>query len=217
MRRVITTFGFGEVCEPLARISAPSFAKYAIQHGYAFFQPSEWYFDSWQQKLDGRGASWLKVLLLLDLLTVYEEVLWLDCDVLVVRFDKDIAEDLTPAPMHMVVHHTPDGLVPNCGVWHLRRSAIPTLEKLWDLNHFDRSHGWWEQAAVISALGGNPDAFPAFTPPGPLWGELPYVWNPHIRSSLGLPADMRFFHATMFPDRQKAMEEMRDAFSHQEA
>lgn len=210
MRRVITSFGFGEACSRLMRISVPTFAAYADTHDYDLFIPSSSYFSKWNSILDDRCASWLKVLLLQELLEKYDEVLWLDCDVAVLRFDKDIAEDTTNAPMHMVVHETQDGAVPNCGVWYLKKQAAETLAKLWQHNSFKRSSGWWEQAALIHVLGGEPDATPTVTPPGPLWGELPYEWNPHVRSSLGLPDDMRFFHATTFKDRQKAMEEMLD-------
>jgi hypothetical protein len=113
--------------------------------------------------------------------------------------------------MHMVVHHTPDGAVPNCGVWHVRRAAAGILESLWKHNSFVKSDCWWEQAALIHVLGGDPDATPTLTPPGPLWGELPYEWNPHIRDARGIPGDCRFFHATQFQDRFAAMMERADA------
>lgn len=209
MRRVITTFGFGEECEQLMALTVPTFAQYAALHDYDLFVPSRNYFQQFSHMLDGRGASWLKVLLIRDLLDRYDEVLWLDCDVAVVRFGNDIADDLTGAPMHMVVHNTEDGAVPNCGVWHLRRPAAEVLDQLWQHDSFDKSSGWWEQAALIHVLGGNPDAKPTVTPPGPLWAELPYEWNPHLRDARRIPPGCRFFHATQFPDRFSAILTMR--------
>lgn len=209
MRRVITTFGFGEECEQLMALTVPTFARYAAIHDYDLFVPCHDYFRKFADILDNRCASWLKVLLLLDLLKSHDEVLWLDSDVAVVRYTKDIAEDLTPAPMHMAVHNTGDGAVPNCGVWHLRKPAAAILEQLWPHNNFRKSDGWWEQAALIHVLGGDPDATPTSTPAGPLWAELPYEWNPHIVDSRRIPPDCRFFHATQFPDRFSALLMMR--------
>lgn len=186
-------------------LTVPSFARYAAIHDYDLFVPCYDYFRKFSSVLDSRGASWLKVLLLQELLQSYDEVLWLDSDVAVVRYGKNIADDLTPAPMHMVVHRTADGEVPNCGVWHLRKPALEILDQLWQHNSFRRSEGWWEQAALIRVLGGDPDAAQTVTPAGPLWGELPYEWNPHIADSRRIPHDCRFFHATQFPDRFSAL------------
>jgi hypothetical protein len=78
------------------------------------------------------------------------------------------------------------------------------LESLWPLTGFSRSGCWWEQAALIAALGGDPDATPVDVPAGRAWAELPYEWNPHRRDARGVSA-CRFFHATCFPDRKAAM------------
>lgn len=209
MRRVITTFSLGEEFDRLSALTVPTFASYAALHGYDLFVPCYDYFQKFRSILDDRCASWLKVLLLQELLQVYDEALWLDSDVAVVRFDKDIADDLTAAPMHMAVHKTADGSVPNCGVWHLRKPAAEILGQLWQHNSFRRSEGWWEQAALIHVLGGDPDAAQTATPAGPLWAELPYEWNPHIGDQRRIPETCRFFHATQFPDRFSAILMMR--------
>jgi len=217
VRRVLTTFGFGEECEQLMALTVPTFSQYAAAHDYDLFVPGHNFFQQFSHMLDGRGASWLKVPLISDLLDTYDEVLWLDCDVAVVRGDKDIASDLTDAPMHMVVHNTEDGAVPNCGVWHVRKPASEVLDRLWGLDNFRKSSGWWEQAALIAALGGDPDATPTLTPAGQLWAELPYEWNPHIRDNRRIPPNCRFFHATQFPDRFAAVLMMRSMNHAEEA
>lgn len=199
MRRVLTSFGFGDH-NVMLRITLPTFARYAATHGYDLFVPAA--------PPDGcdRPASWAKIPLLSALFERgYDEVLWIDADVVIRRFDRDIAEDCDEKPLHMVVHDTRDGMVPNCGVWHVKNSFAPYLEEVWNRDGSRRGGGWWEQAAVISLLGGDPDAEKVAVPPGPLWGELPYEWNPHAWDDRGIPADCRFFHATMLQDRAAAM------------
>ena len=200
MKKVITTFGLGPMAE-LLDISLPTFAWYAQTHGYDLFVPSGRQFAG-----TNRHPSWGKIPLIVSLLRGgYDTVLWLDADVVVVENDKDILDDLpADAPMGMVVHHTPDGAVPNCGVWLVRAEAAEMIESLWPLVGFRRSGGWWEQAALIAALGGDPDATPVEVPTGRAWADLPYEWNPHLRDPRGV-ADCRFFHATCFPDRKAAM------------
>jgi hypothetical protein len=187
----------------LMNVSLPTFARYAQKHGYDLFVPSG-------EQLAGlsRPVPWGKVPLILSLLSAgYDAVLWLDADVGVIRHDKDILDDLpADAPMGLVVHRTPDGAVPNSGVWLVRSAASETLESLWPLDGFRRSAGWWEQAALIAALGGDPDATPVSVPAGPTWAELPYEWNPHARDPRGF-AGCRFFHATTLPDRHAALME----------
>lgn len=196
IKKALTTFAYGPQAD-LLEVSLPTFQRYALVHGYDLFVPA-------QRDLN-RHHSWMKIPLICSLLNVYDTVLWLDADVVVRRFDVDIESVTPPSPMHMVVHETPDGSVPNCGVWIVRKEAAEFLESLWPLTGFARSECWWEQAAVIAGLGGDPDATPTSTPGGSGWGQLPYEWNPHPHDRRGVPADCRFFHATMAPDRKAAM------------
>lgn len=207
MRRVLTSFAFGPQ-ERLHDLALPTFAAYAQQHEYDLFVPRARYFHRWEHIIAGRHPAWFKILLLIDLLSSYDEVLWIDADVVVRDYDRDIADDASAAPMSVVVQNTADGAVPSTGVWFLRRPAIDLLDRAWHLNSFGRSDGWWEQAAIVSVLGGDPDATPVSVPASDLWGELPYEWNPHIRDPRGVTKG-RFFHATMFGDRAQAMLYMR--------
>jgi hypothetical protein len=186
----------------LLDVSLPSFAKYASHNGYDLVVPAAKHFANM-----ARPYSWGKVPLISALMrNGYDAVLWLDADVVIRKHDRDIIDDLpADAPMGMVVHHTPDGAVPNCGVWLVRAAASELIDGLWHRDGFKRSSCWWEQAAAIAALGGDPDASSVLVPPGPMWSELPYEWNPHVKDGRGIPGDCRFFHATMFPDRKEAM------------
>lgn len=201
MKKVITTFAFGPQ-RSLLDVCLPTFARYAEIHGYDLFVPAENSFADHPP----RPYSWSKVPLIESLIeSGYETVLWLDADVVVRRYEKDILSDASGAAFSAVVHRTPDGRVPNMGVWLVRSAALSFLRSLWPLDSFLRSSCWWEQAAVIAALGGDPDADIVSAPRSELMDELPYEWNPHIADERGIPGDCRFFHATMFHDRRAAM------------
>lgn len=194
--KVITTFAFGPQAD-LLTVSLPTFQRYALCHDYDLFVPAQREFN--------RPWSWFKVPLLLSLIEAYETVLWIDADVVVRKFDVDILAEAPPAPTSVVVHNTSDGAVPNCGVWIVRKEAKPLLEGMWHRADYRRSDCWWEQAAFIAALGGDPDQTPTHTPAGDGWGELPYHWNPHVNDARGIPSNCRFFHATQIHDRKAAM------------
>ena len=165
----------------------------------------------------GRPASWGKIGWLQHLVEEDEwlesVILWLDADVVVVRHDKDIAGDIAweDRPfVSMTVQDTPDGAVPSCGVMLVNgcvRSALSNLSEIGracgpDGMNAVRSQGWWEQAAMIRWLGGDPDPTPIVTPvPSEKWGTLSYEWNPHPCDPRGIPDDLRFFHATSTNDR----------------
>ncbi len=204
MLKCLTSFAFGPQ-EPLLDIALPTFHRYAREHDYDLYIPRHNAMQRFEQ-IDGRCVSWFKVLVLSSLLDSYDVVLWLDADVAVLRHDRDILDDADDRPQHMVVHETEDGSVPNCGVWLVRKQAKFFLDELWSHDGFRRSSSWWEQAAVIHCLGGDPDAqHDVGVPDGPLWGRLPYEWNPHVKDRRGIPEDARFFHATMFQDRAAEM------------
>jgi hypothetical protein len=208
--KILTTFGTGPAREALA-ISLPLMARYAQRHGYRFVVPSD---AEVEKACRGRPPSWGKVAWLHRLCDeAPSTVLWLDADVVVVRQDKDIADERPDRPfVSLTVQNTPDGAVPSCGVMLLencdveRRPETP-YEDIWmacgpDGMNAVRSSGWWEQAAMIRWLGGDPDPTPIVTPPpSNKWGELDYKWNPHPRDPRGVPDDLRFFHATATDDR----------------
>lgn len=196
-KKALATFGFGAAAD-LLEVSLPTFRRYAGIHGYDVRVPNEEEF--------ARPWAWFKVPFLRALIDDgYDAVLWLDADVVIRRYDVDILDEAPPTPTSVVVHHTADGAVPNTGVWVVRSEAKRLLEDMWHRTGHRRCDCWWEQAAFIAALGGDPDATPTSTPPSAAWGELPYHWNPHVNDPRGIPANCRFFHATQIPDRKTAM------------
>lgn len=212
MKKVLTTFATGALHEEMLGVTLPAMARYAREHDYCLYIPP------YGEVLDFCGgdprlSSWSKVAVALALLGKHDFVLWLDADVLPRRFDRDIEEDCGDA-LSMVVHETPDGRVPNCGVLGIRRS-VPAISVLHEtLRNFSpggrwrRSPWWWEQAEIIHQLGGDPNAETIAVPESPKWSMLPYEWNPHIADGRGVPEDCRFFHATQWNDRVAELKRM---------
>lgn len=226
MRKVLTSFGFGAHAAYLD-VTQPTFGRYAARWGYDLFVPQEGFFRFVESRWKGllqRPHSWWKVPLLHFLLREcgYDIALWLDADVCVCRFDRDIMADMPgwagdqdhhPEVQGMVWHRVDVGAIPNCGVWVVSGAMVSRgyLANLWD-QHDLITHGWWEQAANMRLMGVNPLATPCHLPSNlnPVACEtakLPYEWNPHVRDGRGVPGDARFKHATMIPDRLSALKD----------
>lgn len=196
MTRALVTFAVGPHQE-LLDITLPSFQAFADRHGYDLLvgqpDPCE------------RPPSWWKIPLLQDTLQAYDEVLWLDADIVIA----DTTEDL-PVPARawqaLVEHHTSDGEVPNLGVWYLRRPMRRILDAMWGADEY-LWHCWWEQAAMLDLLGYQHEPRPCRqTTTSVLCRRTAFLgleWNVHRndhRRSAG-----RFLHATMWPDRAAVM------------
>lgn len=205
MRKVITSFGIGNHRRFLS-LSIPTFYLYAQNHQYDIFLPNESFFS---ENIKILPPSWWKIEIIQYLLEKYEQVLWLDADVVICQFEHDISDSLDKnTDFGVVVHETNDGSVPNCGVWLLNRNCLNWLDSLKSFSNFRRSQCWWEQAALLHILGINPDDQKIILPetyPIP-WTKLDYIWNPHINDHRKIPPDTRFFHATCFSDRYSAMQ-----------
>lgn len=210
MRKAIATFGVGPLAAA-SEISLPLMARYSLRHGYSLVSAGP---ESVGRYCDVRGLppSWAKVSLILDLFeTGHDVVVWLDADVVIVRGDRDIIDDVRHwSPLSMVVQETQDGRVPSCGVMVVTKDSSHVFKGAleWAAKHrylgrsMPRADTWWEQSAVIELLGGDAEPTPIVTPPpSDRWGELPYEWNPHPNDARGIPADCRFFHATATGDR----------------
>lgn len=207
MKKVLASFGFGTHA-PLMSLAAPTFTVYANKHNYDLFVPSEDYFSEETKK---REHSWWKIELIKRLFESYDRVLWIDSDVVICDFNKDIFDDLEPeSHVGMVVHEVPIGHVPNCGIWLLDKKCLAWFDELWQHNNLPRSYGWWEQNAMLHLLGietGTNNITIPETSNIP-WTKLDYKWNPHIHDHRKIPKDVRFFHATMFADRAKVMRDV---------
>lgn len=208
MNKVLCTFGWGEAAKWL-ELTAPLMMKYAMMHGYDF------YVDSYNPRFN-RPPSWNKLELFRRFLSSDHEnpgdyegghVLWLDADVVIKDFSKDIVDELPKNSYGMMANttHQTDihGFVPNCGVWLLRGSSYEyeLLEDYKGRLSSKLESSMWEQARYCKLLGGT-DEFPMSFPNGfPSWfQELPYEWNVTLWDKRGIPGNLRFFHATASRD-----------------
>lgn len=162
--KVLATFGLGQHSK-LLDLTLPRFKLYADLHGYDLVTESVAVCD--------RPASWNKIPLLTRLLEAYDEVLWLDADVVVLDCSKDLTNEVSAGHIQAVVFHellgnkdVPIRTVPNYGVWLLRKSMVPWLDLAWNSTQFI-DHAWWEQAAMINLLGFHVDG-----------NNMPYLQKP---------------------------------------
>lgn len=175
MSTALVTFATGRHLE-LLRISAPLFRRYAERHGYAYIEGAE-------VRPLVRPPSWWKIPALMRALETHDAALWLDADVVIANGEIDVASLVaTDAWQALVEHHTPDGAVPNCGVWFVRKAMLPVLARLWQREQYIH-HAWWEQAAMLDALGYRHEPRPCrLEHPTDLYLRthwLPLEWNSH--------------------------------------
>jgi len=190
MNRAIVTFSTDDYAE-LADVSLPTMRRYADRHdwlliavrGTAAFE---------------RPPSWMKIPLLQEALRDFDEVLWIDADVVVAADAPDITDEVPDdAWMALVEHHTADGDVPNCGVWLLRPPMRAWLARVWSMVEY-RDHGWWEQAALLQLLGYREQPRPVrHEQTTTLYRNTAWLgreWNSHEESDRH--PDPHFAHAT---------------------
>ena len=152
LRRAICTLGVGPHRE-LLEITRPTLEQYALRHGYDLVARTE------THRLRGRPLAWGKIPLVRELLDVYDLVVWVDADAVIVDHSIDIAATLRERrPMHLVSHMIEGTLVPNAGVFvmHRSRESVRLLERIWHETAYIH-HRWWDNAALIAVVGGDGD------------------------------------------------------------
>jgi hypothetical protein len=159
---------------PILSVTLPTFNDFADRHGYEIVVGRE--------DAGGRPTSWAKIQMLRRLLHTYDEVLWLDADVVILDGSLDISAQVPDTAWQALVEAR-DGFHrhPNLGVWYLRatKKAQAFLDTVWASSAYI-DHPWWENAAVMDLLG-----FEVFPGRGPVresvWMNgtawLPQEWN----------------------------------------
>jgi hypothetical protein len=151
MGKVLCSIG-AERQRALLAIASRSFRPYARRHGYSR--------ELRTQSVDpSRPPAWSKVALIRQQLEQHETVVWLDADTVVVRGDRDIADELPDDRFLGLVEHVVAGRPnPNTGVMVVRAGdrAQRFFSAVWDATEY-LDHRWWEQAAVMNLLGYDPE------------------------------------------------------------
>jgi hypothetical protein len=202
MRKALCSIGAGAHAA-LLRVSEPTFRDYAARHGYELITS--------QDADPARPPAWAKIRLLREVLEEFDLALWIDADAVIVDGSDDIAADLGPDRRLGLVRH---GDVPNTGVmvWRAGDFARSLLDATWSKKRF-LHHPWWENAALLDALGYDVPRFSRlervlrrrrrptrpspwsdgvqFLPPEWNWTYLARVDNPRIVHCVGVPVEQR--------------------------
>ena len=154
-----------------------------------------------------RPPSWLKVKLVEQALQQVDEVAWIDSDVIIEKFDVSIFSQLSEdAWQGLVEHDTASGIIPNCGIWVLRKPMLSILSEIWDSNQYI-DHGWWEQAAILERMGYKVVGTTAVREKDSLlFSKTSFLgseWNHHPCDNRQV-LNPRFRHVTQYPDRVSA-------------
>ena len=161
--------------EELHDIAKPSLQFFAKKHNYdcRFYATNP----------TDLPASWSKVVHLIQAFEDgYDVAFWVDADAVIVNAEEDVP---VPDTMHqgLARHIFADGnSAINCGIWYLRKEALPFLQEVWKTGPIaDANPSWWEQNTVMHLLGISP--FPPYTMPETPNNylqklfDLPYAWN----------------------------------------
>jgi hypothetical protein len=147
VRKALCSLGAGEHSE-LLDVSAETFGLFADRYGYDLvlhhkvLEPD-------------RHPAWSKVCVILDALSRYDLVFWVDADAAIVDASRDVADELKPRSLLGMVEHEYEGQrIPNCGVMVVRRSRTTRrlFERIWEQTDL-LDHKWWENAAMLRLLG----------------------------------------------------------------
>lgn len=143
MSRAIITYAEGPH-EELLDVALPTYRAFAERHGYELIVE--------RARTVNLPAPWNKIPCLIDQLENHTEVVWFDCDLVVVNSTDDFPQMEGWKTHSLVRHFAWESEVPNSGVWRVKKGARELLVRILDLDVFT-DHGWWEQAALMTLMG----------------------------------------------------------------
>jgi hypothetical protein len=144
-----------------------------------------------------RPAAWDKIVLINHALKMYDMVMWIDSDTIIVDPSQDIRAHLDPNyVMHLVGHHIRDRFLANTGVWICRKDprVFDFLEAIWNHVKFINTL-YYENGALIDLLGYDPytnKGFRGVTPFTPLVQFLDEKWNNLYQNEVDHPIIIHF-------------------------
>lgn len=205
--KIILSGYHGDLYEKMSDLTSPLMENYAKKHN------SEYKLIKFEK--GNRPISWEKIPLIKNYLKKYDVVLWMDADIVIINDSVDIFNLIEDEKIqYMVQHYVVDLVVPNAGMWMLKKEMLEYLDTIWNNDKY-LNHGWWEQAALIELMGF------AVTPhradlknPTQLYYKTKFLeqkWN-HHPNDLQRVADPFFIHVTMYPDRLQTIQQIIDNF-----
>lgn len=154
MNKALVTAAGPNFSEMLA-CSEPTFRQFAETHDYDLLIDHNLADSSDRDDTDSRAARWAKVgLLQTALQRGYDLVVWMDADVMITQFDRDIAKDVDPDCFQaLVMELFPTRFNPNSGVWAMRKDKMSDrfLEAILAIGQVGTVFA--DQGAICSALG----------------------------------------------------------------
>lgn len=173
MSRAVISLAIGEEHNQIAELTWPRMRDYAARHGAAWVPYTN-------VPMCERPCSWRKLVCIAHAFAYFEEVLWLDTDVVLLSAESIFDAAAGSYFQAMVEHKSLEGSLPNCGVWLLRRPMLPYLMKA-AMDDAVVHHKWWEQAAIHRLMGYEPvNGVVERTAATPLYRHtflLPERWN----------------------------------------
>jgi galactosyl transferase GMA12/MNN10 family len=187
--------------EPVLCQALRTFVPYSQRHGYELRIGTG-------ESL-GRPAAWAKVPFIQRLLGEYQEVLWLDADVVILDLAEDLADHVEPdAYQALVENRVGDRTWVNTGVWFLRADERTDrfLQAVWDSTDYI-DHPWWENTPVLEMLGYNIGGLGSRRVTS--WSEgtqiLPEEWNVQVDTHGMQRARIRHYSAQTNDRREQWM------------
>ena len=194
--RALITAAEGDI-ERFYQVSRPTFVRYAQRHGFELRE------GPWDRQ--GRHPYWLKLAAIIDQWNHYEEILWVDADIIIKPDAPDIFGEIeADSWLGIAEHVTHEGRSPNVGVMAIRTTAQARefFSRCWRRHAKFKSHRWPDQAPVMELLGYS-TTLPVskiqdtvytdgVTILGPEWNALPrFGGDGHFLHFAGLPIDAR--------------------------
>lgn len=146
-RTILFTLATGEYHEIL-RYTGPLLQAYAQRWG--------WEYQVVTKSLDNsRPEAWSKIRKIIELLSSYDTVIYIDSDALIMNFDTNILEEVpNESEFAWVVGVNNGMLLPNAGVMVIRscKNSVSLMSRAYDLKD-GINDPWWEQLALMRVLG----------------------------------------------------------------
>jgi hypothetical protein len=175
-------------------LAAVTFKHFATIHHYDLVLDDNFIDSPTLNDALSKQAKWRKIALLESLLPDYDLVVWFDADIMIKRFDRDIARDVPRDCFQaFVLEQHSHRFNPNTGVWAMRNDEMSYrfLREVREVDSLD--HNWADQAAVCVTLGwqvdkkvkrSDPSKYRTYAKPAhpteflPRTGWLRPEWNP---------------------------------------